>query len=49
MSQNIIPKNMNKSVSTLFADIHYDPLMMSQKEAPMCASWVLPRKVAKMV
>ena len=29
--------------------IHYDPLMMSQKEAPRKHPWVLPRKVAKMV
>ena len=29
--------------------IHYDPLMMSQKEAPRKHPWVLPRKVGKMV
>ena len=30
-------------------NIHYDPLMMSQKEAPRKHPWVLARKVAKMV
>ena len=29
--------------------IHYDPLMMSYKEAPRKQPWVHPRKVAKMV
>ena len=29
--------------------IHYAPLMMSQKESPLGASWVIPRKVDKMV
>ena len=29
--------------------VHYDPLMMSQKEAPKKHPWVLPRKVAIMV
>ena len=29
--------------------LHYDPLMISQKEAPICGSWVLPRKGSKMV
>ena len=32
--------------------LHYNPLMMSEKVATkkhMCASWVLPRKVGKMV
>ena len=30
-------------------DIYYDPLMMSQKESPRKHTWVLPRKVAKMI
>jgi hypothetical protein len=30
-------------------EIHYDPLMRSQKEAPRKHPWVLSRKVAKMV
>ena len=34
---------------SLYENIHYNPLMMSQKEEPMGASWVLPRKVAEMV
>ena len=34
---------------SLYENIHCDPLMMSQKEEPMGASWVLPRKVAEMV
>ena len=29
--------------------IHYDPLMMSQKEAPRKHQWVLPIKVAYLV
>ena len=29
--------------------IHYASLMMSQKESPMGDSWVIPRKVYKMV
>ena len=30
-------------------NVHYDLLMMSKKEAPRKHTWVLPRKVAKMV
>ena len=29
--------------------IHYDPLILSQSDFVMGASWVLPRKVAKIV
>ena len=40
----VIIENENLCISN---QLHYDPLMMSQKEAPMGV--VLPRKVAEMV
>ena len=33
----------------IYGFVHYDPLMMSQKEAPTKHPWVLPRKVAYLV
>ena len=32
-----------------FYGIHYDPLMMSQKDSPRNHPWVLPKKVASLV
>ena len=42
-------RKKNSSPWILIEDIHYDPLMMSQKEAPRKHPWVLPRKVAYLV
>ena len=45
-------KKINPKAELPSENIHYDPLMMSQKEAPrknLGASWVLPRKVAKII
>ena len=39
----------NNCKATIQRKIQYDPLMMSQKEAPRKHPWVLSRKVAKMV